>query len=391
MTDHIPAELSADLPDDVSPDGRDIRDYTDQLRPHHPVVVNDRGEYVLLRHADVRAAALDDETFSSAVSAFLQIPNGLDGDEHTRYRTALDEFLSAEAIEPFEEDFVRIGRELASSLPLGTPVDAVSQVGAVFAVRAQSAWLGWSKRLEQPLVQWVSDSREAARAGDRVRLARVAEDFDAIIRSVLEPRRGPSGEVVGDDVTAQVMRTTVEGNPLTDEEIVSVLRNWTGGDLSSIALCIGVIMHYLATQPALQARLRSGVSDIEMDAIIDEILRIDDPFLSNRRITTCPVEVAGVQIPENARVKLHWTSANRDEEVFGDPDAFDPVGNAEHNLVYGIGRHVCPGRLLSTVELRIATRELLAATDNIALASDEALSREVHPVGGWADVPVVLS
>ena len=105
-----------------------------------------------------------------------------------------------------------------------------------------------------------------------------------------------------------------------------------------------------------------------MDAIIDEILRIDDPFLSNRRITTCPVEVAGVKIPANARVKLHWTSANRDEEVFGDPDAFDPVGNAENNLVYGIGRHVCPGRLLSTVELRIATRELLADTNSIELA-----------------------
>ena len=374
----------------MSPDGRDIRAYTDELRPQHPVVVNDRGEYVLLRHADVKAAALDDVTFSSAVSAFLQIPNGLDGEEHDRYRSALDQFLTADAIAPFTDDFTRIARDLAASLPVGVPVDAVSEVGAVFAVRAQSAWLGWSESLEQPLVDWVSESRDAARAGDRSRLAKVADDFDAIIKSVLEPRRTSSGEVVGDDVTCRVMRTEVDGHELTDEEIVSVLRNWTGGDLSSIALCIGVILHYLATQPELQARLRSGVSDAEMDAIIDEILRIDDPFLSNRRITTCPVEVAGVKIPANARVKLHWTSANRDEEVFGDPDAFDPVGNAENNLVYGIGRHVCPGRLLSTVELRIATRELLAATNSIELASQEALSREVHPVGGWADVPVVL-
>ena len=76
-----------------------------------------------------------------------------------------------------------------------------------------------------------------------------------------------------------------------------MLRNWTGGDLGSIALCVGVILHYLATNEALQDRLRSGVSDAELDATIDEILRIDDPFLSNRRITTCPVEVAGVRIP----------------------------------------------------------------------------------------------
>lgn len=383
MTDHIPQDLS--------PDGRDIREFTDQLRPLHAVVRNTRGEYSLLRHEDVVAAALDDETFSSAVSAFLQIPNGLDGEEHTAFRAVLDPFLTREEVEPFAAAFEEIARTLAAELPAGEPVDAVSDVGAVFAVRAQSSWLGWSADLERPLVEWVSTNRDAARAGDRAQLAEAAEHFDDLIRSVLAPRRSAAGEVIGDDVTARLMRTTIFGRALTDEEIVSVLRNWTGGDLGSIALCVGVILHYLATNTALQDRLRSGVSDAELDAAIDEILRIDDPFLSNRRITTCPVEVAGVQIPARARVKLHWTSANRDESVFGDPDAFDPEGNAANNLVYGIGKHVCPGRVLATLELRIATRELLAATRSITLAADSPLSREVHPVGGWADVPVVLS
>ena len=209
MTDHIPQDLS--------PDGRDIREFTDQLRPLHPVVMNTRGEYSLLRHADVIAAAMDDETFSSAVSAFLQIPNGLDGDQHTMFREVLDPFLSAEAVAPFEEDFSRIADTLASELPFGVPVDAVSEVGAVFAVRAQSVWLGWSADLERPLVEWVSASRDAARAGDREQLRHVAEHFDDLIRSVLVPRRSATGEVIGDDVTAQLMATTVAGRRLTDE------------------------------------------------------------------------------------------------------------------------------------------------------------------------------
>lgn len=379
------------FPVDVAPAGRDLRELTDALRPRHAVIRTVGGEYVLLRHADVRAAALDDTRFSSAVSAHLHVPNGLDGDEHTAFRAALDPFLSAAALAPFHERFRAIAAALARELPKGEPVDAVTQVGAVFAVRAQSAWLGWPAELEQPLVAWVAENRAATRSGERARMAEVAAAFDALIRSVLAPRRAPSGEVVGDDVTAGLMRATVHGRVLTEAEIVSVLRNWTGGDLGSIALCVGVVLHHLATDATLQRQLRGGAGDAELDAAIDEILRIDDPFVTNRRVTTCPVQIGGVRLPSGARVKLHWTSANRDEAVFGDPDAFDPVGHAGHNLVYGIGRHACPGRLLSTIELRIATRELLAATTDLSLAPDRPSRREVFPAGGRASVPIVLS
>ncbi|KAI5912339.1 cytochrome P450 [Azoarcus sp. PA01] len=240
-------------------------------------------------------------------------------------------------------------------------------------------------------MDWVAENHAATRSGDRSWTQRVAESFDDLIRSVLEPRRGAAREDGADDVTAGLMRTEVNGRPLTDAEIVSVLRNWTGGDLGSIAQCIGVLVHYLATHPAVQDHLRSGVPDAEIDAIIDEILRIDDPFVSNRRVTMCPVTIGGTELPQGARVKLNWTSANRDEAVFGDPDAMDPERNADRNLVYGIGRHACPGRLLATLEMRIAMQELLAATSSIALDSQRPAERAVSPVGGWAMVPIVLA
>jgi cytochrome P450 len=150
-------------------------------------------------------------------------------------------------------------------------------------------------------------------------------------------------------------------------------------------------VHHLATQPQIQDQLRAGLPDAELDAVLDEILRIDDPFVSNRRITTCPLTIGGVALPAAAKVKLNWTSANRDEAVFGDPDAFHPRENSEHNLVYGIGRHACPGRLLATLELRIVVRELLAATTSITLDPQQPPERAVSPVGGWASMPVVLA
>ncbi|MCM2252935.1 MAG: cytochrome P450 [Ramlibacter sp.] len=383
MTDH--------MPDDLSATGRDLRGYTDELRPRHGVVRNVHGEWVLLRHELVAQAALDHDRFSSAVSSHLHIPNGLDSAEHAAYRQALDRFLGAEALAPFHDDFRRVAADLVASLPRGVDVDAVSALGTRFAVRAQSTWLSWPAALEERLVAWVAENHAATRSGNKAWTKRVAEDFDALIRSVLKPRRAGTSPGGARDVTTELMRTEVDGRRLSDAEIVSVLRNWTGGDLGSIALCVGVLVYHLAAHPQLQERLRTGVPDAEFDTILDEILRIDDPFVSNRRITTCPLTIGGVALPAAARVKLNWTSANRDEAVFGDPNALDPRVNSERNLVYGIGRHACPGRLLATLEMRIVVRELLAATSSIVLDPRRPAERAVSPVGGWAKVPVVLT
>lgn len=380
MTDH--------MPDDVTPAGRDLREYTDALRQDHDVVRNVAGEWVLLRHADVMSAAHDHERFSSAVSRYLQVPNGLDGEEHALFRDVIERYLSAEALAPFAAVFQEVAETLVAELPRGVVLDAVGDIGAVFAVRAQCAWLGWPSELEPRLLAWMTENHAATRSGDSSWTAEVAVQFDEIVRSVVTPRRDANSEV-RDDVTTRLCQDEVAGRRLTENELVSILRNWTGGDLGSIALCVGVIVAHLAVDPEIAETLRHATDD-EADGIIDEILRIDDPFVSNRRITVCPVTVGGRRIPQGARVKLHWTSANRDEAVF-ERDGFKPLEHAEANLVYGVGRHVCPGRLLATMELRVALRALLASVGTLTPPKEEDTEREVAPVGGYRRVPIVLN
>ena len=71
-----------------------------------------------------------------------------------------------------------------SELPKGKMLNAVDDIGAVFAVRAQCAWLGWPTELEPRLLQWMRDNHSATRSKDNVKMAQVAQDFDDIIRSV---------------------------------------------------------------------------------------------------------------------------------------------------------------------------------------------------------------
>ncbi len=367
----------------------DLRVMLDAQRQTCPVVREADGLVTLLAHADVRAAALDAETFSSAVSAHRALPNSLDGAEHRAYRRLIDAYLTDDAVAAQEPQCREHAAAIVAGLPRGVTIRTVLDIGTPYAVRAQSTWLGWPTAIEQELVDWVADNREATRSGERARMAQVAEDFDAIISRLLEARR--DGSV--DDVTSRLMDDRADGHPLQHAEIVSILRNWTAGDLSSLAACVGVIVHHLATDVALQGHLRQLVAGDrvrDFEDAVEEILRIDDPFVSNRRVTTCDVVVGGEEIAAGTRVVLNWTAANRDPEAFPEPDAFNPVDHAVANLVFGIGPHVCPGRALTLMELRVIVWELLAQTTRIAISHERKPVRELAPVSGWAKVPIVL-
>ena len=386
----------------LDPAGLEPRSATDELRERSPLARTPDGTWVVLGHAEALAVVEDAESFSSEVSRFLQVPNGLDGAEHAAMRAATDPFFGPEEMARLAPVLREVAGGLVEELldgvgAAGTEIDAVAALGAVFAVRGQTTWLGWPAVLEPELLQWMSDNHEASRSGELERTREVAERFDAIIRSVLAPRRAAEQDAPEDPTTALLRLRVPLPDPevpgsteraLHEEEIVSILRNWTGGDLGSLALCVGVLVAHLAREPDLAQRMRT-VPDAEMDSIIDEILRLDDPFVSNRRVTTCSVRIGGTDLPAGARVKLHWTSANRDEAEFG-RDNFAPEAHAAANLVYGIGRHVCPGRLMATWQLRIALRALLASAQRVELARDKEPEREVSPVGGYHRVWVVF-
>lgn len=407
-TKNLPSAPAADT---------DPRAYGDtQLAAGHRLV-RSGDEVVVLGNAQARAVAGDPAHYSSGVSRFMQLPNGLDGAQHEQFRSLIDAYLTPEALDPFEPAFRKAARSVAADIRAGRaegislrePVDAVADIGAPFAVRAMLAWLGWPEQMETRLIEWVAENNAATRSGELQRTAAVAEAFDDMIREVVEPLKSGTSSatteareafspLLGKDhafpapsVTGQLVNDRSLGRPLEFEELVSILRNWTAGDLSSMAYCIGVLIHALAGNEPVRRRLQAGVSHEEFTAIADEILRQDSPFVSNRRVTTCPVNLDGVELDEGQRVRIHWTAANRDPDAVGEPDAFAPgeSGNAAANLVWGAGPHACPGKYLSMLELKCFTEELLAVFELVQVDEGGA-RRETYPVGGWAELPTYL-
>jgi cytochrome P450 len=363
----------------------DQRSTYDRMRTACPVARSPRG-VTLFRHADVIAAASDPATFSSSATARRQVPNTLDPPEHMAFRSAIDPFFTPERMRALEPRLLKCAREIVETLPRRAIVEAVTEFGYPFAVRAQVDWLGW-EGAETELLAWMGENHAATRSADRSRTAAVAAAFDEIVAAQVRRRR-ELGTAAPEDPTTELLHVLVNGRLLSDADIVSILRNWTAGDLGSIAAALGVVIHFLATHPEVQEMLRASPGDLA--PAIDEMLRIDDPFLVNRRVVTAATRVAGFELEAGTRVYLNWTSANRDEAVFGDPDAFRPHEHAENNIVYGAGIHACPGRPLATLELVTAVKTLLQLTSRVELATDAAPERETYPVGGWRRLPVRL-
>lgn len=222
------------------------------------------------------------------------MPNGLDGPDHISFRAVLDPFLSPAALARYRADFELIATELVASLPQGLGGGRTGGGRHLRGSRAERlARLG--PGTEGPrLLDWIENNHAATRS------ARWSA-----------PRRWPSNSTTlsgrswrSDETSPRQPTSPVNccgwkcTGRLTRDETMSVLRNCTGDDLGSIALSVGELVHQLASRPEPQSRLRRGVPDAEMDLVVDQVLQIDDPFVSNRRLTTGPVNLGGVRLPE---------------------------------------------------------------------------------------------
>ncbi len=173
---------------------------------------------------------------------------------------------------------------------------------------------------------------------------------------------------------------------MRDEEITSILRNWTAGEIGTISASLGILADFLARHQAVQQQLREQHS--ALPSAIDEILRIHGPLVSNRRTTTSSVDIGGRRIDAGERVTLIWVSANRDAQTFAKPESFQLDRDQRHNLLYGDGIHICPGAPLARMEMRIVMEELLKKSTSIEPVKGKKATNAAYPASGYEKLPL---
>lgn len=220
------------------------------------------------------------------------------------------------------------------------------------------------------LLRWAYDSTEMLGGwvdADRL-VATVTSSLE--LHAHLEARFTAALATPRDDLMGELARACHDG-VLEPATAVLVLLQLVGAGGESTAGLIGTAARLLATDPALQDRLRTRPDLV--DPFLDECLRLESPFRGHYRHARVDRQLGGVDVPAGSNLLLLWGAANRDPLRFERPDELDldRTGIRQH-LAFGRGAHFCVGSALARMEASAAVRVLLARTTSFALDGDDA-------------------
>lgn len=336
-----------------------------------------RGEPItmILRHEDVRKAAKDWQTYSSDapfrvpipseedVRTMRQLPIEVDPPQHTEYRAIVEPFFKrakdpamiarVEAlVERLLESVIARGEaEIVHEFALPLQSHALTYLLNVSESEAET-WIGWGIH--------VFRVRDGIKPGTELEKY-LHEQFD---RAGAHPG--------GDDFFSALVAAEYQGRRLTRDEVMGFANLAFAGGRDTIIHTVSNIFAYLAENPAALEYIREDPGRAVHAS--EEFFRVYIPLTHIGRVCPADTEVGGVTVPAGQRVSLCWSSANRDETVFTDPDEIRLDRKPNPHLAFGFGTHLCLGApharllvrtLLQRLAERVASVEVLAAEERV--------------------------
>jgi cytochrome P450 len=366
------ATIKVDIYDpDLYVDGP-IHEIFAELRRTEPVywqeMPDEPGYWAVLRHADLCAVAKDPAIFSAEeMGVVLEDPEPeqlalsrnmmlmMDPPRHTEHRRPLVGSFKAKAIGQMEDQVRAICRSILEQVPADGDVEFVHDVAAMLPNQVVGQLMGLPPEDGEKIRRWAEESTSAQdpelAASDTPRgmtgMAVYAMELAARRRQE-EPR---------DDLTSLILAGDFGHGPMTDVEFASffVQLVTAGNDTTKTMLSSG--LHCLLEHPDQLAELRADHSLIP--GAVEEILRYANPLHYFRRTALRDTEIGGQAIAAGDKIAMMYTSANRDEEVFEDPQRFDIHRSPNNHLSFGIASHFCLGVHLARLEGRVFFEELL--------------------------------
>jgi cytochrome P450 len=380
-----------------------------RLRDEAPLYRNeDEGFWALSRHADVVAAFRDSARFSSAEGVSLDpAASGpqaertmsflaMDPPRHGRMRGLVSRGFTPRRVLDLEPRIRELSRQhLDAAVEAGSfdfvgafagklPMDVISELmGVPVADRDEL------RRLADLLVHREEGVHDVPASGIEAALTLVGYYSDMLVQR----RRRPT-----DDLTSALLAAEVDGDRLTDDEIIGFLFLMVVAGNETTTKLLANAWYWAWRHPEAQAAALGDAARVP--DWVEETLRFDTSSQMLARVATEDVPLHGGTIPAGDRVLLLVGSANRDERAFDQPDRYDLArfapperggpGEPGQLASFGFGRHFCLGASLARLEARVALEEAVARV--AAYDIDPAGIARVHSVNvrGFAALPTTV-
>jgi cytochrome P450 len=364
-----------------------------------PVWCDDQGRYHVFRHAEVTRIVADPATFSSDTVTRLtggqeSPPPGtlllMDPPKHRKMRRLVTQAFGARRVEELGTRIRELAAELLDRIE-GPDVDLVDAFANPLPVTVIAELLGVPFADLDRFQGWadclLTDRPDDPEGAERLE-ATVGQMHVYLAGRVELAREHAASGQPAEDLLGTLVRAEVDGESLDDLEAISFAALLLLAGHVTTAVLLGNTLLCLDAAPDEAAALAADHSRIP--AVVEEVLRLRPPFLSVERVTTCEVEIGDTVLPENSMIYLWLLSANRDERVFAEPDAFRPGRPETNQVAFGHGIHYCLGAPLARMEGRIALELMLERFSTMAVPEDVELSWHMGNVLGARHLPLRL-
>ncbi|MFW2853051.1 cytochrome P450 [Sphingomonas sp. TX0543] len=318
--------------------------------------------------------------FSASTNSMIN----LDGRPHRQLRKEHMPYFTASYIRTLRERVSgEVTRLLDTMAPLGKcdMVEKFSQRLPIFTLcemlgvppEDRERFMGWIHFLE--MAQQVATEQIDQLAGlsePNPQIAAFIEMFNKNVAEMFEYGRFMLAKRRADpqaDLMSAIANAVVDGDPLPDPYLDGawLLIVFAGNDTTRNSL--SGAMKLFTENPEQKARLQADAG--LLTNAVHEITRMVSPVIYMRRTATRDTEVGGQRIAEGEKVIMYYGAANRDPAMFPDPDRFDIArANAEKNIAFGYGPHICIGRMTAQLQLEEAYRQLFTRFPDIRWTGD---------------------
>ncbi|AUX42857.1 cytochrome P450 [Sorangium cellulosum] len=341
--------------------------YYAELRRSAPVCqVDPGGIWAVSRYDDVALVLKNAELFSAKGGRIALLPPWLDRNpmvdsillmdppEHTKARAIVSRAFSTRVIPRIEPLLRAAGRGFVERLTPGCELDFCAELAVPIPATAIADLLGLDPALRAHFKRWTAAFVAIAAATPEMRegIRTTIVELEQYLREVIAARRAAPR----DDLVSELLAARIDGVALTEPEIVSFLFLLLAAGFETTTHLLNAAMKIFTDHPEVYARVRADPALVP--AFIEEVLRFEPSAHIAIRHVKADVEIRGVKLPAGTLVAALISSANRDEQVFPDPDRFDLDRERQVGLSFGYGAHFCLGAALARAEAKIGIEVL---------------------------------
>jgi len=313
---------------------------------------------------------------------------------HRRQRAVANKAFLPKVVESLRPVIGSVIDDLIDDVSTRGRCDALQDIAIPLTVAMITDMFGAGSDRRADVARW-GRAINASNGGGPAELAALRtalREMFGLLRDIVAGRRATlaSGKEQPADLLGALIIAEHEGTRFTDGDICEAAMQLFSGGFETTATAIGSGVHLLCTHGDQRARLESDWS--LLDHAAEEILRFEPPVEGTFRTTTSSVDIGGTTVPVNAKVRVVYASANRDESVFTDAGAFRldrPIGELRRHIAFGRGTHSCIGAALARMELTIALRTLFERLPGLELDPDAPPKRSTNlTINGFATLPI---